>query len=137
VALEALKTIVETSQGLSGWAITIAGGSVVAILGTDYLRPKRCCIRLAYLLYLPGWVLLGFSVYYAQLVQRRYIVAVLIDTGQTKGCLRNIAQAINSDFGHQLDFFEWALVCFGIWLVIFLFWWIFGDGGKKKEGESK
>ena len=137
MALEALKTIVETSQGLSGWAITVAGGSVVVILGTGYLRPKSCFVRLAYLLYLPGWLLLGLSVYYGQLIQRRYIAALLIDTGQAKGDLGKIVQAVNSHFGDQLDFFGWALVCFGIWLVIFLFWWVFGNGGGTKEGQSK
>jgi hypothetical protein len=137
VELDALKTIVETSQGLSAWAVTVAGGSLVVILSTGYLKPKNYYVRLAYLLYFPGWVFLGLSVYYGQLIQRRYIVALLIVTGQVKGNLDKIAQAINSHFGLQFDFFKVALVFFGIWLVIFLLWWIFCSSGETKGGQSK
>lgn len=118
----ALKIIVEGSGQLVAWALAIAAGSVAAIVSTSYIRPENKLFRLVYLLFLPGWLFLGLSVYYGDQVSRSYMASLLVD----KNAVRTIAQAMNTEIVCQRNMFGLALLFFTLWLVLFLCWWIFG-----------
>ena len=54
-----LKAILDNSATLVNWALAVVGGSVAAIIGSSYERPKTWRGRLMYLLFPPAWVFLG------------------------------------------------------------------------------
>lgn len=112
-----------TSQIMITWALGVVGGSIATIVSTSHLRPTSECFRLAYLLFLPGWVLLANSIWHGNEIARRLIAIELVPNEEARV---RIGSAINSSFARQLRSLRLGLVCFGLWLVAFLLWWIFG-----------
>src|SRR5271166_4554543 len=69
-------------QSLSQWALLTIGGSLIVVVSSSYYRPKTQKMRLAYLLFLPAWVLLAISIFNGAIVQRVY-VAFLVASRNT------------------------------------------------------
>lgn len=130
---EGLKTIAEGSRTLIGWGLAIIAASVAAIVSTSYIRPHNKKIRLIYLLFIPGWLLISLSIYYGDKVSRRYIAATLVTKNEI---LRAIGNNINSEFSSQLAFLQLSLFFFSIWLLLFLLWWVFGSWSTAAEQPS-
>lgn len=122
---EGMKVIAEGSRAISGWALLIIGASIVAIVGTSYMRPLNLRVRLTYLLFIPGWVLIGLSSYYGDWVSRRYMAAAV---ALQEDRLRSILVKVNTEFAAQLFYFQSGLLVFSVWLILFLLWWVFGSG---------
>ena len=130
---KAFEGIVAFSQNLSGWALLIAGGSIVTIVGTSYYRPRKAWARLIYLIFAPGWGLLGRSMYFGVQVQRSNLGYLFSKPGID---LAKYKSAINDDALNQIVAFQHAMYCFGAWLILYLVWWLFDDisaehGGKR------
>jgi hypothetical protein len=121
---EGLKSMAENSRNLMGWGLTIIGGSILAIISTSYMRPLNRRIRLVYLLFIPGWILVGLSLYYGDSISRRYTAAAFMISRER---VSDIGSLMNRDFGSQLTFFNYGLVVFSIWLLIYLVWWVVMD----------
>lgn len=121
---EALKTVVAASETLVTWCLATLGASVAAIVGTGYLRPPGRWFRQIYLLFLPGWLFLGISLFHGAKVPGLYVTAQLTDEREK---IREIFHAMNQASLSQQTTFSIALVFFGIWLVLFLLWWIYGQ----------
>jgi len=121
---EGLKSMAENSRSLMGWALTIIGGSILAIVSTSYLRPLSRKIRLVYLLFIPGWVLVGWSLYYGDSISRRNNAATFMSSRQK---LSEIGGLMNREFDYQLTLFKYGLLVFSIWLLIYLIWWVAVD----------
>jgi hypothetical protein len=119
--MEAIKVIAESTQVHITWALSIIGGSIATILGTSYLSPQIKRFRMVYLLFIPGWALLSISIYYGDLVSRRYIAAGFVAPEQ----LSDIVRAMNADYEMQQWTLFAAIVVFIIWLISYLVWWIF------------
>lgn len=115
-----LRLPVEASGQLTAWALGIGGASIVALASGSYRRPVRLRWRLAYWLFLPGWAFVGLSVYFGNRIQRSFLAAQL---GKAER-VREIAENINSFYSWQHWWFIAALVCFGVWLLIYLLYWI-------------
>lgn len=120
--VSALKVVVDSSTTLVTWALSVVVASIAAIVSTSYLRPSNKRVRLIYLLYLPGWLFLGFSIYFGDRVSRGYVAAQFVG----EGVLRTIAEKVNGDYGCQQTMLMIGLLTFAVWLVLFLLWWIFG-----------
>ena len=112
---------------LTGWCLGILGATVAGIVAGDFLRPTRIG-RLIYLLLLPGWGLLAVSIWYGDRVTRRLAAAGFTDD---KANLQAIAESMNSDYAAQREWFQFALLTFGLWLAILLWWWVFGKDKHK------
>jgi hypothetical protein len=106
---------------LSGWSLTILGATVAGVVAGHFLRPSPT-VRRIYLLFIPGWVFLGISIWYGDSVMRRLAAAAFTEDHKM---LSEIAQSINSDYAAQRSWFSLALLIFGFWLAIFLLWWVF------------
>jgi hypothetical protein len=108
---------------LTGWSLGILGATVAGIVAGHFLRPAAKARRL-YLFFIPGWVLLGLSIWYGDKVARRLTASAFTDDHDR---LRKIAYAMNSEYATQRALFEFALVMFGCWLVGLLLWWVFAQ----------
>jgi len=113
---------------LTGWSLAILGATVAGIVAGQFLRPAAK-IRLVYLLFIPGWVLLGISIWYGDKVTRRVTAAGFTDNHDR---LREIAASMNSEYAAQRDFFQFALLAFGCWLGCVLLWWVFAKERSKQ-----
>ena len=117
------------SSTLTGWALSIFGATVVGIVTSKYLRPSDRA-RYLYLLFIPGWILLGLSIARGELVVQRSIAAAFADKADLR---RDIAKLMNSDFDAQRFTLQLALLAFAVWLVSLLIWWIFAAPQTKPE----
>jgi len=109
------------SETITTWALAILAGSIAAVISSDYLRPSGP-VKLVYLLFIPGWFLLGVSLYYADQLNSSYMASIFaID----KAILVGIGSNMNSELLHQKNFLAYALLAFALWLLLFLLWWIF------------
>jgi hypothetical protein len=115
------------STTLTGWCLGILGATVAGIVAGNFLRLTGIG-RWVYLLFIPGWVCLGVSIWYGDSVARRLAAAGF--TGNQER-LEEIATSMNSDYGNQREWFQFALLTFGIWLAFFLVWWAFGKVEQK------
>jgi hypothetical protein len=115
------KVISDNSQSLITWSLSIIGGSIVAIVGSSYLRPDSIYWRLPYFLFIPGWIHLALSIHKGHEISRRYIASIFTNKPQA---LIDIGQAINTCYDRQLAYFERALIFFATWLAFLLLWWI-------------
>jgi len=112
-------------QSLSQWALLTIGGSLIVVVSTSYYRPKTRRMRLAYLLFLPAWVLLALSIFNGAIIQRSYVAFLVASRGTiTPENANKIAQRITRATESQIWYLQWALVCLGVWLFIYLLWWI-------------
>ena len=123
----ALETVVTSSRQLTTWALSIGAGSVLAIISTSYIRPKSLKLRLPYLLFMPGWCLLGYSIFLGERLTRSYIASILNSKDADL-----ISSYINDLFATQRETLLESLVFFLLWLVAYLLMWIFS---KSIDGE--
>lgn len=115
------------AQSLSQWSLLIFGGSLAIILGTSYRRPATRRMRLIYLLFLPAWSLLAFSIYEGFEVQGSYVAYLLAARGKgaaVNAKIGDIAIDINTATTLQTRGLESALVLLGVWIVVYTLWWI-------------
>lgn len=120
--LEAIKAYESGSSKLTTWSLSIIGGSIVIITGSSYFRPLSVEYRYFYFLFIIGWIFMGISMYYAFLITRRSMVKDLYISNAK--LLTPILQGCNTAFKWQLRFFQWSLLTFGVWLILYLVWWI-------------
>jgi hypothetical protein len=122
--LDTLKQIGETAAVLISWSLAVAGGSVLAIVSTSYNKPLKVIEKTFYLLFIPGWILLFCSVYQGNQIKRRIIAA---HYAKDEKILKQINEAVNNDFDTQLTCFQIGIFIFGVWLILYLLWWMFAD----------
>ena len=126
-AREEMTQALEAASGQAGHfvdvALLVAAGTILTLLQTTYIRPPRILFRLAYLLYVPGWLCLGTSIYYGFQAQAVHLGHLMFPT--CTGIREGSTRQINSDSVTQLDCLEYGLVIFALWLFLYLCWWIF------------
>lgn len=126
-----LKEVLDSSSQLSGWALAMVGGSVVVIVSTSYRRPDALLWRLPYLLFVPGWICIAFSLYLGNKIVGKYLASLMVHQEQ----ISNIAFQVNDIYSDQRVYFLLSLVFFGLWLLIHLISWVFVEtvhAGDKK-----
>jgi len=102
-------------------SIAIIAGSILAILGTSYYRPRPRLARCGYLLFIPAWVYLARSINAGVEVQSVYLMALF----QKNPRIEQLLGALNHAAAPQIDYLKSGLMFLGAWLVLYLFWWIF------------
>lgn len=127
---EAAQTL---AQGLSQWCLLIVGGSLVVIVSTSYYRPDNPRVRAAYFLFIPSWICLAISINEGIRVQRSY-VAYLVGSRQSPNpqLSNQIAETIANAMRYQIGALQIALAIVGLWLVIYVVWWVVSG---KHEGK--
>ncbi len=118
-----IDAIIKVSGTYITWSLSITGASILAIVSTSYLRPANTHFRKVYFLFVPGWVMLLFSMHYGDDISRSNAAAA---STKNSDLLLKIGENINSYFDCQLTCFKVGLSCFMLWLIIYLFWWVLG-----------
>jgi len=126
-----LKSVLDSSSQLVQWALAIGAGSVVIIISTSYVRPAKLIHRISYLLFLPGWATLAYSIYCGDRLAREYLASTMVPSES----LMSIASEINDLYMNQWLHLQISLYIFGSWLILYLLQWVFSksltDGGKQ------
>jgi hypothetical protein len=117
-----LKAILDNSAILVTWALAAVAGTIAALIGSSYERPKTWFGRLMYVLFPIAWSFLGWSIYEGQKISSGFIAAQL---ASDKGNVRKILIDINDEFAWQWLMLAVGLVVLLGWLLWFLGWLIF------------
>jgi hypothetical protein len=126
-----LEQVTANSGQLTGWALAVAGATAITIVSTSYRRPQRLRWRLPYLLFIPGWYCVAYSLYSGNRLIGSFLAAIMV----RPELRREISSEINDLYDVQRSFLLYSLVFFGVWLLIYLLTWIFDDSlyaGDKK-----
>jgi hypothetical protein len=116
---KALEAAVSFSQSLSQWAYIVLGGSVALLFKDLKSRPSQP-VRHSFWLFVPGWALLGFSIYQGMKVQSAHIAYLMNPNPQ-----RDLTVlSFNRHAIWQIRGMEWGLGIFALWLLFFLAYWI-------------
>lgn len=115
-----LKDVLESSTVLTGWAVAIGAGTVAIIIGTSHNRPESLHLRLTYLLFLPGWTSIAYSIYLGNKLVGSYLASRF-----TPNSVLDIADNINNLYASQRLSLLIALAFFGTWLICYTLAWIF------------
>ena len=89
---------------------------------TSFIAPKEKKIKLSYLLFLPGWILLGTSIYFGNKVERGYLAALHLAESSGR---YEVAVRMNNSYKLQQNLLMFGMGIFGVWLIVYLFWWVF------------
>ena len=128
--LSYIRSVEKISGKTVAWSLTLIGGTFLAILSDEYIHPDDKRFKLVYLLFLVGWGCIAKSIYHGMNISGRAAAADLhVDD---RKLLATVFTDCNSDFDRQLKWFRYGLVVFGVWLVLYLCWWIFGVMPVKK-----
>ena len=156
--LEALKSITEYSNYINDLAFKLVVATLAIILTTSYVKPVAKKWKIIYLVFIPGWLFLYFSISNNVKLNRSALMAQVIyndiDSFKKYNKIDSVAISdtvsvinkkvtnlnqtfveVNSSFSRQLNFFKCSLIAFAIWLLAYLFWWIFFD--KLIQNENK
>ncbi len=111
---KALEAAVSFSQSLSQWAYIVFAGSV-ALLYRD-LKLKSRLVQLSFVAFIPGWVLLGFSILQGMEVQSARVAYLMNPNPQRDLTILSF----NRHASRQLSGMKWGLAVFALWLLFFL-----------------
>jgi hypothetical protein len=127
--LKLFEAATSLANTLISWAFVMIGGSILAILGTSYYRPAALWVRCSYLAFIPAWFFLSSSVYAGTRVQSVYLAALY----SAHPNITALKGTVNDDAVSQIQRMEIGLACFGVWLTLYLLWWIFHKENGKGE----
>lgn len=120
-----LKSIELGSNRVITWSLSVLGGTLLVILNRDYLVPQKDSLKLVYLLFIVGWYFLGISIYYGNNITGTAMSSEL-HRGREADLL-DMFKLSNSNYQKQIRYFNLALAIFGVWLLLYIIWWILGD----------
>ena len=127
---EAIKQLTDNAAQITNWSLYLTGGSIIALLGSIWIKPIGRNMRLSYLLYLVSWVLVGLAFKCGSDVITDSVDITIQPNSESQ--LLDLVFKIKADAASQLNYFNLALYAFGTWLIVYLLWWIFGDLKPKK-----
>ena|ERR1700733_4621434 len=117
-----IKESSENSKTLIGWCLSIIGGSIFAFINSSYIKPITKKLKKIYLIFIPGWICILSSLYYALKVELCYTGAVLVSNPLRLSKLYCYA---NYYIDEQFFYFKFGLLICILWLILLLIFWIF------------
>jgi hypothetical protein len=129
---KAVDAALSLAQSLTQLALLIFAGSLAAVIGTSHQQPHSQPMRITYLAFVPGWLLLVLSLHKGTLVQRDYVAYLF----QLPAAQTSLSQMSEDAYG-QITFLEYSLLVFAVWLLIYLVWWIFWSQQQLSTGPER
>ncbi|HUV58561.1 MAG TPA: hypothetical protein VMW09_00440 [Desulfatiglandales bacterium] len=124
-----LKEAAEHSNTLVEWTLLLYAGSVATIVSTSYIRPPTKKLRLIYLSFPPAWILLAISIFYGRQINGRYLASIF----SKPEFHSSIRAEMMSDLEYQINFLQCGMIFLGIWLILYVLWWVFGEWNDSKK----
>ena len=115
-----LDSAVSFAQSASQWAYITLGASVALLFKDLSQRPKNRFVRYSFLVFLPGWIFLGFAIFMGIRVHGAYIAYLMTKQHDVQTAILDI----NADAAAQLLALKCGLLVFFAWLVSYLLWWV-------------
>jgi hypothetical protein len=128
-ATPVLDYVLASSGQLTAWALAVSGGTVAAIVSTSYRRPRHLKWRLPFLLFVPGWLCIAYSLYVGNILSGKFLASKMVQPDK----LREISSKINDLYDDQRNFLLYSLGFFGLWLMIYLVTWTLTDEFEKGD----
>jgi len=122
---ETIESVEQGSSRVTTWSLSVIGGSLIVLMNSEYIQPKEEYFKYSYLLFIIGWLLLAVSISYSKRITGRKMAATL--NANDNVSLKKILMKVNNQYANQLQCFNWALGIFGLWLILYFTWRIFGD----------
>ena len=122
---ETIESMELGSSRISTWSLSIIGGSMIVFMNEEYIQPDIQNFKYTYFLFLIGWVLLGLSIYYSKRITGRKMAAT--SKINNTGALKTIFLKVNAYLSNQFVYFNWALVIFALWLILYFVCRIFSQ----------
>ena len=116
------KLMNEESNRIITWSLSIIGGSVLIIISTSYIQPTGK-ILYSYFLFALGWLCLGTSIFFGEMLTRIYIAGITVADYDLDG-IKKIGVEADKKFNSQIRWFRIGIITFSIWLITFLIWFI-------------
>ncbi|MBV6644110.1 MAG: hypothetical protein KI790_01595 [Cyclobacteriaceae bacterium] len=117
----AIDEIIRSSEVMVSWSLAVIGGSILTIISNSYNRPLNLYGRLIYLLFIPGWIYLGQSLFVFQELSGFGIGAKLQPSYEN---LKATVLQLNTLYASQSEKLLTGFIFFGAWLGIYLTFWI-------------
>lgn len=115
----ALRSVNEESNRITGWSLLIIGASLLAVLDKDYLKIDGD-YKWVYFFYILGWLTLCLSVLWGQKVTRSYLASLFV----AKEFADSATEKTNIYFKRQISWFIAGVIVFALWMIFFLALWI-------------
>jgi hypothetical protein len=132
---QAFEKAADYAQRITDSVLLILGGSIVILLGNSYRRPAGRWMRATYLIFPLGWAVLWGSVDAGMQIRGTYIAYMLRPPKDSAERFSQITK-LNTYAIRQMDRLYVGLVIFGIWLMIYLLWWIFFAPMEEAKGDG-
>ena len=126
---KAFEAAVSVTNTLVSWAFLVFGGTILVVVGTSYHRPKNRGVRWSYMLFLPAWGFLTSSIYFGSRVQGNYLASLL----NKRADFNKVREALNANAASQIDQLTYGLFFLGVWIVVYLLWWILSNEESKGD----
>lgn len=121
-----LKVIVDAADKIATWSISLLGGSVLAIISTSYAKPAKKMLRVFYLLFVPAWVFCALAIKEGDSIRRMDIMAEL-----NAHLIPRIVVSMNDSFTNLMNYFNFSILFFCLWMICYLIWFMLSDAEKK------
>lgn len=121
---DVVKSYANESAALKTWALSIMGASIFAMVSTSYRKPAKLGWRAIYLIFLPAWIMSSISVYNGTLISRRLVAGQLAQYKQDLATLKNVLFKIDANYDVQLNCFNYGILFYTSWLILYIIWWI-------------
>ena len=120
------KLMNDESNRLVTWSLSIIGGTILMIVSSSYIQPKGKIV-LIYILFIVGWISLGLSIFFGEMLTRIYIAGSYANNND-KERIKKIGLEVQKKFNLQVIFFLVGVITFGLWLISFLIYFILKQG---------
>lgn len=131
--LKLTESITTISQSLDDASLKVLAGSIILLLGSDYVKPIHSRAKLIYLLFIPAWVSLGMEFFYCNAVCRISASLIQFNNLDIIKSLIYDNDGVSDMYQKQSMSFSFGILFLSIWLTSFLIWWIFFDKQTKHK----
>lgn len=135
--MQLAKNMNEISGELKDTSLTVLAGSIILLLGSDYVKPIQSKAKLMYLLFIPAWISLAISIYFSSEIAT--INACIISFKNLDDIKALIFEqgGIYAAYRYQSYSFLSGMLFLFIWLISYLLWWIYIENDNLKKYKKK
>ena len=120
-----IQAVEKISGKIVTWSLSVVGGTFLAILSDEYIHPEKRNYKYVYFIFILGWGCIAKSIHHGINVSGNSTAADR--NADNYELLKAGSSDCQANFGKQLKWFKWGLAAFGVWLALYLCWWILAD----------